>query len=505
MSTPTPDHTTTTPAEGVTIHHGDCLDVLRAMPAESVHAIVTDPPYGLGFMGRAWDALPPGAEWAAECLRVLKPGGHLLAFGGTRTWHRLAVAVEDAGFEVRDSLAWLYGSGVPKSMDVSKAIDKGSGANRARQLEFTAWMRSTGITAATIREATGTDMASHYLTNGSQPAIATAEQFDLLRPHLPEVPERIERLVAERTGIEWTDYVKRRVVEERRTPDRRGDGTVVGLGHSGVADVTASHSEDAKQWEGWGTALKPAFEPIVMARKPLAGTVAANVLEHGTGALNIDACRVYATDDDRALMEARSHPNGTTAGSNGGGIAMQFDKPHGFKSHPAGRWPANVVLDESQAAELDRQVGPVHWQATNNTRKSSGWGVSEGKARRQWDAPKVGAERLAKEGPGLGPSKFFYVAKAGRRERPEVDGVKHPTVKPLALMRHLCRLVTPPGGVILEPFAGSGTTVEAAMLEGFDVVGIEREAEYLPLIGARVQRALEARAREARETEVRLF
>ena len=243
----------------------------------------------------------------------------------------------------------------------------------------------------------------------------------------------------------------------------------------------------------------------MVARKPLAGTVAANVLEHGTGALNIDACRVYATDDDRALMEARSHPNGTTAGSNGGGIAMQFDKPHGFKSHPAGRWPANVVLDESQAAELDRQVGPVHWQATNNTRTSSGWGVSEGKSRRQWDAPKVGAERLAKEGPGLGPSKFFYVAKAGRRERPEVDGVKHPTVKPLALMRHLCRLVTPPGGVILEPFAGSGTTVEAAMLEGFDVVGIEREAEYLPLIGARVQRALEARAREALEAEVRLF
>ena len=242
-----------------------------------------------------------------------------------------------------------------------------------------------------------------------------------------------------------------------------------------------------------------------MARKPLAGTVAANVLEHGTGALNIDACRIYATDDDRALMEARSHPNGTKAGSSGGGNAMQFDKPHGFKSHPSGRWPANVVLDESQAAELDRQVGPVHWQATNNTRKSSGWGVSEGKSRRQWDAPKVGAERLAKEGPGLGPSKFFYVAKAGRRERPEVDGVKHPTVKPLALMRHLCRLVTPPGGVILEPFAGSGTTVEAAMLEGFDVVGIEREAEYLPLIGARVQRALEVRAREAEEAEVRLF
>ena len=224
-----------------------------------------------------------------------------------------------------------------------------------------------------------------------------------------------------------------------------------------------------------------------MARKPLAGTVAANVLEHGTGALNIDACRVYATDDDRALMEARSHPNGTKAGSNGGGIAMQFDKPHGFKSHPAGRWPANVVLDESQAAELDRQSGRLKSGAWNGKRTSNKMGDSGiyGAAGARPEAPRAGDEG--------GASRFFYVAKAGRRERPEVDGVKHPTVKPLALMRHLCRLVTPPGGVILEPFAGSGTTVEAAMLEGFDVVGIEREAEYLPLIGARVQRALEVR------------
>ena len=374
----------------------DCLDALRDMPDASVDAIVTDPPYGLsnttpaqvaetitqwvtgdreylptgrGFMGHEWDGfVPPVAVWD-ECLRVLKPGGHLLAFAGSRTHDLMTLGIRLAGFEIRDSIAWLHAQGFPKAK----------------------------------------------------------------------------------------------------------------------------------------SQLKPAHEPITLARKPPEGSIAANVLEHGTGALNIDACRIYATDDDRALMEARSHPNGTKAGSSGGGIAMQFDKPHGFKSHPSGRWPANVVLDESQAAELDRQVGPVHWQATNNTRKSSGWGVSEGKSRRQWDAPKVGAERLAKEGPGLGPSKFFYVAKAGRRERPEVDGVKHPTVKPLALMRHLCRLVTPPGGVILEPFAGSGTTVEAAMLEGFDVVGIEREAEYLPLIGARVQRALEVRAREAEEAEVRLF
>ena len=144
------------------------------------------------------------------------------------------------------------------------------------------------------------------------------------------------------------------------------------------------------------------------------------------------------------------------------------------------------------AAELDRQVGPVHWQATNNTRKSSGWGVSQGKARRQWDAPKVGAERLAKEGPGLGPSKFFYVAKAPKSERPVVDGIAHPSVKPVTLMRWLVRMVTPPGGVVLDPFAGSGTTLEAAVLEGFNVTGIEREADYLPLIRARIDRATTA-------------
>lgn len=417
MSTPAPDYATTTPAEGVTIHHGDCLDVLRAMPAESVHAIVTDPPYGLGFMGREWDALPPGREWAAECLRVLKPGGHLLAFGGTRTWHRLAVAVEDAGFEVRDSLAWLYGSGFPKSMDVSKAIDKAAGAERAASGER------------------GSTQCS-YLDRGEQ------------CPGHDDAGQSMSGATVHRLP-------------------------------------TAAATPEAKQWEGWGTALKPAFEPIVMARKPIPSTVAANVLEHGTGALNIDACRIGT---DEVLSYSSSTAKGAT--SFGTGTTTQ---------NPAGRWPANVVLDESQAAELDRQSGNVKsgGNSKKHKRTSPNWGGYSGGS-----GIVSGAEQPPSEG---GASRFFYVAKAGRRERPEVDGVKHPTVKPLALMRHLCRLVTPPGGVILEPFAGSGTTVEAAMLEGFDVVGIEREAEYLPLIEARVQRALEARAREADAAEVRLF
>ena len=304
-----------------TIHHGDCIQVMNAMPANSIDAIVTDPPYGLGFMGRKWDTLPPSLEWAEACMRVLKPGGHIVAFGGTRTWHRLAVAIEDAGFEMRDSLAWLYGSGFPKSHSVGK---------------------STG--------------------------------------------------------------------DER--------------------------------YAGHGTALKPAFEPIILARKPFKGTVAANVLEHGTGAINVDACRI-----------------GT----------------------PSGRWPANVVLDQHTAAWVDEQSGVL---------KSGGYPPAGGQRSHVATYGKPNSRGEARFGSSEGgASRFFYTAKAPKSERPNVDGVQHPTVKPLAIMQWLLRLATPPGGTVLDPFAGSGTTIEAALIEGFNPVGIEMEADYLPLIQHRIDRA----------------
>jgi site-specific DNA-methyltransferase (adenine-specific) len=370
-------------------------------------------------------------EWTTECLRVLKPGGHMLIFGSTRTWHRVACAVEDAGFEVRDSIAWMYGSGFPKSLDVSKAIDKAAGAERTQRI---------GVKPG-HEQFVGKDNLKSLRDTGS---LSGKDGYE--RPWMHD-PEKVE-------AAHW---------------------------------LTAPATDAAREWSGWGTALKPAHEPIVVARKPLVGTVAANVLEHGTGALNIDACRIGMSSEDRANIEGRvwvgrnQYQDGKTI--YGGYETDGTDQR--MTVHAAGRWPANVVLDEDQAAELDRQSGKVGAAAPASGPTHAGASKSDSMAgafRGMGDRPAVF------HGDSGGASRFFYVAKAPARERPKVDGTAHPTVKPLTLMRWLCRLVTPPDGVILEPFAGSGTTVEAALLEGFRVVAIEREADYLPLIQARLDR-----------------
>src|SRR5699024_9972400 len=278
------------------IHHGDCIETMNAMPPESVDAIVTDPPYGLGFMGKKWDGLPPSLEWAEACYRVLKPGGHIAAFGGTRTWHRLAVAIEDAGFEMRDSLAWLYGSGFPKSHDVGKAIDKLAGAER---------------------EVIGT------------------------------------RNTAKGNGGTGNDFL----TESSR---------------AATVDVTAPATPEAAQWDGWGTALKPAFEPIVLARKPLAEkTVARDVLAHATGAINVDACRIesgenllrkatagaggsFLLDGFSTVDELRASADvggKTPTGRDARAALARYEATQGktFGS-TSGRWPANVLLDQRAAA-----------------------------------------------------------------------------------------------------------------------------------------------------------
>jgi site-specific DNA-methyltransferase (adenine-specific) len=457
--------------------HGDCIEVMRTLPDNSVDSVVTDPPYELGFMGKGWDnsGIAYRVEVWAEALRVLKPGGHLLAFGGTRTAHRLACAIEDAGFDIRDSIAWMYGSGFPKSLDVSKAIDKNNG-EVGRLWKFTAFMRSTGLTAKQLNEVTDTFMGGHYLTGKSQPAIPTPELWQMIRPSCGDVPEWVDDLVA-RIAAE------REVTGQYETP-AAGQQWMANYGMS--ADLTAKERRDnpatdaAKQWQGWGTALKPAHEPIVVARKPLIGTVAENVQAHGTGALNIGACRIdMGAEYDPAKRQRQQSSAGDVPLASAGLIGTDI-----ATYNPAGRWPANVILDESQAAELDRQSGVQKDGVAVRHR-----GVKGGEIGAPGAKPE-GTPDIGYGGEG-GASRFFYTAKANSAERPRVDDVAHPTVKPLDLMRYLVRLVTPPGGVVLEPFGGSGTTIEACVIEGFRCIAIELTEEYLTLIAQRLTKPIQ--------------
>ena len=369
-----------------TLWYGDCLKALRGMADNSVDAVVTDPPYGLKFMGKHWDYDVPGVDVWRECLRVLKPGGHLLAFAGTRTQHRMAVNIEDAGFEIRDMIAWVYGSGFPKS----KNLD--------------------------------------------------------------------------------------------------GDR------------------------QGWGTALKPALEPITVARKPLVGTVAANVLAHGTGALNIDGCRVGDFQNTTPSGVDRRNEKLAELGYRPGTYQMGAKIP----DTPPGRWPANLIHDGSEevialfpdSKGQQAAVGPQHGEkASINTYGDYG--------------PRTQFEPRGDTGSA---ARFFYCAKANKKDRnegtenlppraagmvsntsgqhitrrdegyePKPQGNHHPTVKPTDLMRYLCRLVTPPGGVVLDPFMGSGSTGKAAVREGLAFVGVERDADYFKIAAHRIRAELEAK------------
>jgi DNA modification methylase len=426
------------------IRDGDCREVMASMAASSVDAIVTDPPYGLSFMGKGWDHGVPGVEFWTEAMRVAKPGAHLLAFGGTRTYHRLACAIEDAGWEIRDCVMWVYGSGFPKSLDVSKAIDRMDAREEqsARRYRFTAWVRSTGVTAKQISDATGTNMGGHYTTAASQPAIMTREHLEACRHLLGEVPEWVER-EADIRSVESENLKRRKVVGEREVPVGHAfaGATYGGDSSSQVVSITAPATGAARRWDGWGTALKPAWEPVIVARKPLIGTVAANVLEHGTGAINVDGCRV-------GTEQRINTPASPTSASRKSRVDAGYRNDAGFGpgstgGEVTGRWPANLIHDGSEEAT----------------------------------APMGEAAR------------YFYCAKASKADRGE--GNNHPTVKPTDLMAYLCRLVTPPGGLVLDPFCGSGSTGKAAVREGFGFIGIEREAEYARIARCRIQAALE--------------
>lgn len=371
----------------------DCVSHLRTMPDNSVDSIVTDPPYGIGFMGKDWDVAVPGEEWAKECLRVLKPGGHIIAFAATRTVHRLAVAIEDAGFEIRDTISWLYWSGFPKSSDVSKLIDKAAGAVRT-------------------------------VPRGASYSVPDAKKVN---PHFVAIAEQ------------------------------RGDGDK-SMEYQPMEPAT----EDAKRWDGWGTALKPTQEPAVLARKPLIGTVAENVLAHGTGGINVDACRMGYGDkawpgpNDELKAEGGLVSSPTGAGSGSG--AEVFGHRDGFRnpSSELGRWPANIYVCKKPSM----------------SEKGAGLDGT------------VEAHEVTGRKPG---SKGDNHARAGRTGN---SANFHPTVKPVRLMRWLIRLVTPPGGVVVDTFLGSGTTMVAAEREGFDCIGIEMSGEFAALSEARVRHAI---------------
>ena len=378
------------------LRHGDCREVMAAMGAESIDAIVSDPPYGIGFMGKEWDHGVPGEPFWAEALRVAKPGAHLVAFGGSRTFHRLTCAVEDAGWEIRDVLMWVYGSGFPKSLDVSKAIDKEAGATR--------------------------EVVGHSSRHAGRSSAAGAV------------------------------------------------GDLARFGSAGDM-LTAPATDAARQWSGWGTALKPAYEPIILARKPIRGTVARNVQTFGTGAINVDGCRVGA--EPRVNLSAGN--KGGTAAYNMGVRGM----PAGVGGKErAGRWPANVLLDEAAAAALDAQSGEFASGAlAPGVRSGMGFNGAKGDG---------GPGSAASVG---GASRFFYTSKASGEDRGRWQGNDHPTVKPTDLMRWLCRLVTPPGGLVLDPFMGSGSTGVAAVEEGFRFVGIDIEQHHVDIAERRLKHA----------------
>jgi len=422
------------------LHHGDCLEVLKTMADNSVDSIVTDPPYGLSFMGKKWDYDVPAVQVWAECLRVLKPGGHLLAFAGTRTQHRMAVRIEDAGFEIRDMIAWVYGSGFPKSHNISKALDKDAGVQRE--------------------------------VIGSRPLTGNGKTL--------------------KSGF--------------HQPDGSGSGETI---KQDVYEFTAPATEEAKQWDGWGTALKPALEPITVARKPLGEkTVAANVLAHGTGAINVDGCRVGTETITQRLATVIG---GKSIGAKAVGVPQ---KATGETTQTIGRWPANLIHDGSDEVVAGFPVTTSGGGNKNTGNRDNGQTIGKG----------LGAGNGAGIGGDTGSaSRFFYCAKASKADRDEgCEGMEeraapkngsglgrecslqsrqdetgddairrrnhHPTVKPTALMRYLCRLITPPGGVVLDPFMGSGSTGKAAVLEGFQFIGIERDAEYLEIAKARIAR-----------------
>ncbi len=484
---------------GAILHHADCRDVLRGLASDSLDSCCTDPPYALvstlkrfansprseaamptagpyarasrGFMGCSWDTGETAfsVEFWAEVLRCLKPGAFVAAFGASRGYHRMACAIEDAGFEIRDSLMWLYGTGFPKSHDVSKGIDKrGGNSHLTRDIgqALKAARESRGMSAAECDKCFcgGTTNWSWFEGRPVGQRAPTAATFALICSAWPELLPLMDA-VAE---------VERETIGQKTSGianSNEGARHTIGASSSVVVDITAPA---AREWEGWGTALKPAFEPIVLARKPLSeGTVAANVCKWRTGALNIDACRIHTEGEStaRAYTAKRTAPGATQNAT--GERKLESEIFEGASKE--GRWPANVVHDGS-----DEVVGAFPYSAGQLARARTDGSPQNNSI---YGALRHGTQNPEPRGDSGSAARFFYSAKASRGDR---AGSKHPTVKPIALMEWLCRLITPPGGTVLDPFAGSGTTGAAAINQGLRAVLCEREAEYVADIRRRL-------------------
>jgi site-specific DNA-methyltransferase (adenine-specific) len=393
-----------------TIINGNCLDEMRKLPANSVDAIVSDPPYGLEFMGNEWDRGVPGKDFWVEALRVAKSGAYLLAFSGTRTYHRLAAAIEDAGWEVRDIVTWVSSKTFPKSLDVSKAINKAAGAER-----------------------------------------------------------------------EVVGYSRGVTVEDNKGYGGFARGGVGIVQKGAEIPVTKAATDAAKQWSGWGTALKPSCEPICMARKPLEGTVAENVQKYGTGGINIDGCRVPMGDEyDPTKIQRQQNSEGSVKGAFVAAALIGKEIPT-YK--PGGRWPANLVHDGSPEVISEFPTDKPGKMVRNRT---------AGARMFNNNGEDTGYETVeALDDPGGSLARFFYCAKISKADRGE--GNDHPTVKPTELMRYLVRLVCAKGGTVLDPFMGSGSTGKGALLEDCKFIGIDLNAEYCKIADRRLSEVLESK------------
>jgi DNA modification methylase len=559
----------------VILHAGDSRDVLATLPDASIDSVVCDPPYALvsigkrfgkegaapaiagktgayarasaGFMGQQWDTGETAfaVEFWAQVWRVLKPGGHVVAFSGTRTYHRMVCAIEDAGFEIRDQIGYLYGCGFPKSHNVKK----GAGAAVCRCAPGDDHLRGLRLAedhaGGVVQAGEAPDLQPTVQRSASRGGVEASRSEGPKGPHGRILCQGGEEgageccLEGRRDASQAPGQLCQRALcalpagsDQHGASGRLCDGAPAGDGAADQAAAAAGgmrapsgsrpaqqyrdqsgalagqpQSQDGGAWphcgrcgkpivpDGLGTALKPAWEPIVLARKPLDGTVAANVLAHGTGAVNIDGCRVgWSGDAERAAVNAPTAPNsrhapepGTgTLGWGGGRVRSVEDV-----TSPAGRWPANILHDGSDEVVA---AFPVTEGGTGAVKRASAEGY-RGNALGSESRP-AGTPMIS-HGDSGSAARFFYSAKADAEDR---IGSKHPTVKPVDLMQWLCRLVTPPGGTVLDPFAGTGTTGEAAWREGFRAVLIEREVAYREDIARRMDLALASRATRARES-----